>query len=134
MAGAVVAEQVELDLQGLGGAQVLEERVERSRRRQLVDEAEQEGGTLLGAKRNPLDQLGGPRRDRCARGREPLGAEIERVVVLVEDGGHAHQHLCRLGDVDLDRDGPQPREIQHLRLLSVRQPSNCSKPNLADFP
>ena len=113
--GAVVAEQVELQVDRVGAAQALHERRERPRARELVDEAEQVGGALLGVEGDLLDEPGDLGRNGGARGGEPVRAEIEGVVVLVQDRRHAHQHLGGLGDVDLDPDGPRTRQVEHLR-------------------
>jgi hypothetical protein len=113
----VVAEEMQLDLDRVGGAEALQERLEGPRAGQLVDETEQVRRTFLGPEAQRVDQLGSPGRNGGSSRREALPAEVEGVVVVVEDGRQAHQHLGGLRHVDLDADAPGAGEVEHLRFL-----------------
>jgi hypothetical protein len=101
---AVVAEQVEADLDRIGRGEVLEESRGRARLRHRVDESEQLRGRLLGEElRGVAEQLG-------RRGGEDLVdpgcLELIGVTVLFgQQSGDAEQQLSGLGRVDLHREG-----------------------------
>jgi hypothetical protein len=101
---AVVAEQVEADLDGIGRGEVVEESRGRARLRRRVDQSEQLRGGLL------RQEFGGVAEQLGRRGGEDLVdpgcLELVGVTVLFgEQRGDAKQQLCGLGRVDLYGEG-----------------------------
>jgi hypothetical protein len=110
----VVTEQVQLHLDRVGRLQPLHEAAEGPRLRRLVDDPEQMRRDLVRAEQHRVDGLDQVDGHRLQASAEPVLPEVEGVVVCaVTDGADAHQHLRRLGDVDLDLDPAGAGEIEH---------------------
>src|SRR5204863_4603231 len=101
---AVVAEQVEADLDGIGRGEVVEESRGRARLRRRVDQSEQLRRCLFG------QELGGLAEQVRRHGGEELVdpgcLELIRVTVLLgQQRGDAEQQLSGLGRIDLHGEG-----------------------------
>jgi hypothetical protein len=116
----VVAEQVELQLDGIELLEPLHEGGEGSRPRSVVDDPEQVSGHLHVPEPQGRHLPAHALRDPLELGLQPLGAEVERVVVRdVGDGADAHEDLGGLGRLDLDRQRRRTRQVEHRRPLIV---------------
>ncbi len=111
--GGVVTEEVQLQLDRVGRLELIHERGERPRLRRLVDDPEQVGGDLHRAEHQLVDGAEEVLRYLLTPLLQPGRAEVEGVVVGdVTERADAHQHLGRLGHVDLDLD-PGTGEVEH---------------------
>ena len=109
-------EEVELQLDRVDCLEPLQEGGERPRLRRLVDDPEQVRGHRHVAEAEQVDLGAEVLRNGLEPRLQPLRTQVERVVVVaVGDGADAHQHLGRLGDLDLDRDRRGPGEVEHGR-------------------
>ena len=104
---------MQLELDRIGRGEALEEGRECPRLRRLEDDPEQVCRHLQRAEPELVDRLEQVGRHRLEPVAQPVGPEVERVVVgAVAERADAHQHLGRLGDVDLDLDPAGAREVE----------------------